>query len=39
MGAYVGFWNYQLSFNKVRSSEPLTVDAANRLTLNVSYSF
>ena len=39
IGTYVGFWNYQLSFNKVRSSEPLTVDAANRLMLNVSYSF
>ncbi|MBN9359518.1 TorF family putative porin [Herbaspirillum huttiense] len=39
IGTYIGFWNCQVTYNMVRASEPLTVNAANRVILNLSYSF
>ncbi|QJQ01075.1 hypothetical protein C798_12765 [Herbaspirillum rubrisubalbicans Os34] len=39
IGAYIGFWNCQLLFNTVRSSEPLTVPVSNKVVVNMSYAF
>jgi uncharacterized protein (TIGR02001 family) len=39
LGTHVGFWNFQLLLNTAKSSVPLPVPIANRLALNIVYSF